>query len=76
MTDQPTGLSFGKSPTRNPNEHAVYNDGVLIGSVARFQMGAGQFGTTWMATTPDRRTSTHFASRSEAAAWLVQQTGS
>ena len=73
MTGQPEGITFHKSRSPNPGEHHVHHDGVMVGSVAQFRMGAAQFGTTWMATTPTGKTSTRFASREAAASWLVQE---
>ena len=51
----------------------MHHDGVMVGTVAQFRMGAAQFGTTWMATTLNGKTSTRFTSRDAAAAWLVQE---
>ncbi len=73
MTGQPTGVTFHASPSHNPAEHHVHHDGVMVGSVAQFRMGAAQFGVTWMATTPNGKVSTRFPSRDAAAAWLVQE---
>ena len=44
----------------------------VIGTVAPFRMAAGQFGSTWVATTPAGRRSGTFPTRAAAAAWLVK----
>lgn len=44
-----------------------------IGTVAPFRMAAGQFGSSWVATTPAGKRSGTFASRQAAAGWLVRQ---
>jgi hypothetical protein len=51
----------------------VLLDGRVIGKVGRFRLGAGQFGSRWMATTLTRRRSGQFTTRDAAAMWLLEQ---
>jgi len=51
----------------------VLLDGRVIGKVGRFRLGAGQFGSRWMATTLTRRRSGQFTTRDAAAMWFVEQ---
>jgi dipeptidase E len=55
--------------------YEVVSGDVVIGTVGRFALGAGQFGTRWVATTPDGRTSNRHATRDSAASWLIEQAG-
>ena len=72
---RPANVTYQKSGAPGTSNYAVRLDGVSIGTVARFSMGAAQFGSTWMATTPSRKKSTRFTSRDGAAGWLVKQAG-
>jgi len=50
----------------------LYKD-TVIGTVGRFRLSAGQFGSRWMATTPRGKRSGQFTTRAAAAAWLVER---
>jgi hypothetical protein len=54
------------------SRYEVLHQDRTVGTVARFVMGAGQFGSSWTATTPAGQTS-RFSTREDAAAWLVRQ---
>jgi len=75
MTDSATGVTFRASASGRPSEYQVHHDGVMVGTVSRFVMGAGQFGASWMATTTDGQRSTPYVRRGDAAVWLVKQAG-
>jgi len=71
--DRPSELVFRRTLPPGASQYEVFQAGQHIGRVGRFRMGAAQFGSTWMATTPSGRTSTRFPTRDSAAAWLVAQ---
>jgi len=66
-------LLFRRTTPPGASQYEVFRVGQHIGRVGRFRMGAAQFGSTWMATTPSGRNSTRFPTRESAAAWLVEQ---
>lgn len=66
-------LLFRKTTPPGASQYEVFRAGQHIGRVGRFRMGAAQFGSTWMATTPSGRKSTQFQTREAAAAWLMEQ---
>jgi hypothetical protein len=70
---KPARVTYRKAKPPGASNYVVIHEGESIGTVGRFAMGAGQFGSTWMATTPSRRKSTRFTTRDSAAAWLVKQ---
>ena len=74
--NRPESVTFRAIPPPGAGRFEVIREGQVIGSVGRFSVGAGQFGSTWMATTPDGRTSMRFSDRETAAAWLLRQLGS
>lgn len=53
--------------------YEVRYEGVPIGTVGRFRLAAGQFGSHWVATTPRRQRSGRFTTRDAAAKWLIGQ---
>ncbi len=53
--------------------YEVLYKGTVIGTVGRFRLSAGQFGSGWMATTLGRRRSGKYMTREAAATWLVEQ---
>jgi len=66
-------ITYRKTGPPGANRYQVLEDGEVIGTVGRFRMSVGQFGSRWMATTPDGHTSTQFTSRDAAARWLVKR---
>lgn len=70
---RPANVTYRKTSSRGAVSYEVLLDGVLIGRVSKFHMGAGQFGVKWLATTPAGERSTRFPSRDQAAGWLVGQ---
>lgn len=72
-TPAPRNVRYRKtSPPGAGRYEVVYQDQV-IGVVGRFRLSAGQFGSRWVATTPQRRKSGQYASRDAAAGWLIEQ---
>jgi hypothetical protein len=69
----PGGVTYAKTGGAGTHTYVVIHGGAAIGTVAKFQMGAGQFGSSWMATTRSGKKSTGFTSREQAAAWLLRQ---
>jgi hypothetical protein len=59
--------------TTPPGQYEVIYQDQIIGKVGRFRLGAGQFGSRWMATTPRRKKSGQYVTRDAAAVWLVEQ---
>ncbi len=72
-TPNPRDVKYRKTSPPGAGKYEVIYKDVVIGTVGRFRMGAGQFGSRWMATTPGRRRSVKYMTRDAAAAWLVQQ---
>lgn len=66
-------LSYRSTGKMGVSLYEVSLDGEPIGRVQRYQMGAAQFGASWMAHTIAGRKQSGFRSRDAAAAWLVQQ---
>jgi hypothetical protein len=65
-------IAYRKSGAAGSGSYEVLLEGVVIGTVGRFSMSAAQFGSSWLATTPDGRR-TKLRSREAAAKWLVSQ---
>jgi len=72
-SDKPTDIQFERTNPPGAGQYQVLYKKHPIGKVGRFRIGAGQFGSTWVATTPSRKKSTRFSTREAAAKWLVQQ---
>ena len=53
-SEEPGTVTFRATTTPGAGRYEVVRAGQTIGTVGRFTMGAGQFGTTWMATTAGR----------------------
>jgi hypothetical protein len=68
-------LHFRRSAPPGAGHYEVLYEGSVMGTVGRFRLGAGQFGSHWMATSPDGRRSGRYATREAAAAWLMGQAG-
>jgi hypothetical protein len=69
----PADLRYRKTSPPGAGQYEVLLDGRVIGKVGRFRLGAGQFGSRWMATTLTRRRSGQFTTRDAAAMWLLEQ---
>ena len=72
-TANPKHIKYRKTPPPGAGQYEVLYMDTLLGRVGRFRLGAGQFGSRWMATTPRRRKSGQYMTRDAAAMWLVQQ---
>jgi hypothetical protein len=66
-------ISYRKTTPPGAGQYDVVYRGQLVGTVGRFRLAAGQFGSRWMATTPARKRSTQFMTREAAADWLITQ---
>ena len=72
-TPNPRYVRYRKTSPPGAGKYEVLYKDRVIGTVGRFRMGAGQFGSRWMATTPRRKRSGKYATRDAAAAWLIEQ---
>lgn len=68
----PADITFRATTPPGAGRYEVIHEGQAIGTVGRFTMGAGQFGSSWMATAPSGRKSSRFRTREAAAAWLLE----
>ncbi len=75
-TPNPKHVRYRQASPRGAGKYEVLYKDQVIGTVGRFRMSAGQFGSRWMATTPGRRRSGKYATRDAAALWLIEQTRS
>ena len=66
-------IKYRKTTPPGAGQYEVLHQGRTIGKVGRFRLGAGQFGSRWVATTPRRKRSGKYVTRDAAAAWLVEQ---
>lgn len=73
-TPNPKHIKYRKTSPPGAGQYEVLYRGTVIGRVGRFRMGAGQFGSSWIATTPRRRKSGQYMTRDAAAVWLIEQT--
>ncbi len=73
-TPKPKHVRYRRTSPPGAGQYEVLYEDVVIGRVGRSQMGAGQFGSRWMATTPRRQRSGMHTTRDAAAMWLVEQT--
>ena len=62
-----------KSGGPGASKFTVIHGGQAIGTLTKFVMGAGQFGSSWSAATKSGKRSTGFTTRERGAAWLVKQ---
>lgn len=67
-------IRYRKTTPPGAGQYEVVMQDKVIGKVGRFRMGAGQFGSSWVATTPRRKRSGQHATRDAAATWLVKET--
>lgn len=70
---KPTSVQYRKTSPPGAGQYEVLYRGRVIGRVGRFRLSAGQFGSSWVATTPRRKRSGTYTTRDAAAAWLVEQ---
>jgi len=66
-------IRYRKTTPPGAGHYEVLDRDHVIGKVGRFRLGAGQFGSRWVATTPTRKRSAQYLTRDAAAAWLVEQ---
>jgi hypothetical protein len=71
--DRNVKLQYRKASPPGAGQYDVLYEGHVIGRVGRFRMSAGQFGSSWVATTPRRARSVKYTTRDAAAAWLLEQ---
>lgn len=72
-TSKPTNVKYRQTDPPGAGQYEVLYKDTVIGKVGRFRLGAGQFGSRWMATTRRRKRSGQYMTRDAAAAWLVEQ---
>lgn len=72
-TRNPKHVRYRKTTPPGAGQYEVLYKDAVIGKVGRFRLGAGQFGSRWIATTPRRRKSGQYTTRDAAAMWLVEQ---
>ena len=72
-TSRTVNVRYRKTTPPGVGHYEVLYRDQVIGKVGRFRLGAGQFGSSWTATTPRRKRSSRYATRDAAAAWLVEQ---
>lgn len=72
-TPNPKHVTYRRTSPPGAGQYEVFYRDVRIGRVGRFQLGAGQFGSRWVATTPQRKRSARYTTRDAAAGWLVEQ---
>ena len=72
-TPNPKHIRYRNTSPPGAGQYEVLYKDTPIGRVGRFRLGAGQFGSRWMATTPRRRKSGQYMTRDAAAMWLVEQ---
>lgn len=70
---RPVKIRYRKTDPPGAGQYEVLYKDQVIGKVGRFRLGAGQFGSRWVATTPRRKKSDQYVTRDAAAAWLVEQ---
>jgi len=74
-TPNPQHVKYRPTRPRGAGQYEVLYRGAVIGTVGRFRLSAGQFGSRWVATTLQRRRSGQYTTRDAAALWLVEQAG-
>ena len=70
---KPATVKYRKTTPPGAGQYEVIYKERVIGKVGRFRLGAGQFGSNWMATTPRRKKSGQYTTRDAAASWLVEE---
>ncbi len=73
MATRTAKLRYRKTTPPGTGQYEVLYKDEVIGKVGRFRLGAGQFGSSWVATTPRRKRSANYSTRDAAATWLVEQ---
>jgi len=66
-------IRYRKTTPPGAGQYEVLYRDQVIGKVGRFRLGAGQFGSRWVARTPGGKRSGKYATRDAAAVWLVEQ---
>jgi hypothetical protein len=69
VTDHEDGAR--SAGAQDEGDHEVQREGRVVGHVQRFTMGAGQFGTTWVAVSGSGARRTGFQTREAAVDWLL-----
>jgi hypothetical protein len=72
-TPKPRHVTYRQTSPPGAGQYEVFYRDVRIGRVGRFRLGAGQFGSRWVATTPPGRRSVTHTTRDAAAEWLIEQ---
>ena len=72
-TPRPKQVKYRKTSPPGAGRYEVLYQDQVIGVVGRFRLSAGQFGSRWVATTPERRKSGQYTTRDAAAGWLIGQ---
>ena len=72
-TPNPKHIRYRKTSPPGAGRYEVLYKDTVVGTVGRFRLSAGQFGSRWMATTPRGKRSGQFTTRAAAAAWLVER---
>lgn len=73
MAEKKTVIRYRKTTPPGAGQYEVLVGERVIGKVGRFRMGAGQFGSSWVATSPRRKRSGQYKTRDAAASWLVKE---
>jgi hypothetical protein len=66
-------INYRKTSPPGAGKYEVLYKGQVIGVVGRFRLSAGQFGSRWVATTPQRKRSGKYTTRDAAAVWLIEE---
>lgn len=69
----PSDIRYRKTSPPGAGKYEVLYKGTSVGTVGRFRLAAGQFGSRWVATTPGRKRSAQYATRDAAAMWLIER---
>ena len=70
---KPTAVKYRKTNPPGAGKYEVIYQDRVIGTVGRFRLSAGQFGSRWVATTSRGKRSGQYSTRDAAAAWLVSR---
>jgi hypothetical protein len=68
-----TTVRYRKTTPPGAGQYEVQVGDRVIGQVGRFRMGAGQFGSSWVATSTRGTRSGQYTTRDAAAGWLVRE---
>ena len=70
---KPITIKYRKTNPPGAGKYEVVYKDHVIGTVGRFRLSAGQFGSRWVATSTTGKRSGKYTTRDAAAAWLVSQ---